>query len=137
MRISDWSSDVCSSDLPQGGIAAVEFLDLILGEIADAHLARRGHGAVLGLQLRREQPRERRLPVAVAAEQRDAVVGVDPQVEAREHRRTRRITDAREVERDQRRLQFVAGAREIRSEEHTSELQSLMRISYAVFCLKT
>src|SRR3546814_5405350 len=33
--------------------------------------------------------------------------------------------------------QFVADARTIiRSEEHTSELQSLMRISYAVFCLK-
>src|SRR3546814_8837137 len=30
-----------------------------------------------------------------------------------------------------------AGCREARSEEHTSELQSLMRISYAVFCLKT
>src|SRR3546814_1717194 len=29
-----------------------------------------------------------------------------------------------------------AGAGEVRSEEHTSELQSLMRISYAVFCLK-
>src|SRR3546814_3009661 len=29
------------------------------------------------------------------------------------------------------------GAGNIRSEEHTSELQSLMRISYAVFCLKT
>src|SRR3546814_4063659 len=29
-----------------------------------------------------------------------------------------------------------ASARAIRSEEHTSELQSLMRISYAVFCLK-
>src|SRR3546814_7697582 len=28
------------------------------------------------------------------------------------------------------------GAERIRSEEHTSELQSLMRISYAVFCLK-
>src|SRR3546814_6527259 len=28
------------------------------------------------------------------------------------------------------------GSRPIRSEEHTSELQSLMRISYAVFCLK-
>src|SRR3546814_7632314 len=27
--------------------------------------------------------------------------------------------------------------RHVRSEEHTSELQSLMRISYAVFCLKT
>src|SRR3546814_10579208 len=37
--------------------------------------------------------------------------------------------------------QFVSGkagyhTRQIRSEEHTSELQSLMRISYAVFCLK-
>src|SRR3546814_7583749 len=32
-------------------------------------------------------------------------------------------------------LAFTSGAR-IRSEEHTSELQSLMRISYAVFCLK-
>src|SRR3546814_2515387 len=29
-----------------------------------------------------------------------------------------------------------AGAKVVRSEEHTSELQSLMRISYAVFCLK-
>src|SRR3546814_12891416 len=36
-------------------------------------------------------------------------------------------------------LQIVAalsGAETLRSEEHTSELQSLMRISYAVFCLK-
>src|SRR3546814_7289451 len=31
---------------------------------------------------------------------------------------------------------IVGHRREIRSEEHTSELQSLMRISYAVFCLK-
>src|SRR3546814_953184 len=30
----------------------------------------------------------------------------------------------------------VAAAHHVRSEEHTSELQSLMRISYAVFCLK-
>src|SRR3546814_2154594 len=33
----------------------------------------------------------------------------------------------------QRHLRFIGG---LRSEEHTSELQSLMRISYAVFCLK-
>src|SRR3546814_1912652 len=32
--------------------------------------------------------------------------------------------------------QIAAGAAGVRSEEHTSELQSLMRISYAVFCLK-
>src|SRR3546814_8383104 len=31
---------------------------------------------------------------------------------------------------------LVAGYEEVRSEEHTSELQSLMRISYAVFCMK-
>src|SRR3546814_11381560 len=44
----------------------------------------------------------------------------------------------REIDRDPR---VTAGARRgeidlVRSEEHTSELQSLMRISYAVFCLK-
>src|SRR3546814_3691323 len=33
-------------------------------------------------------------------------------------------------------LALLAAARDGRSEEHTSELQSLMRISYAVFCLK-
>src|SRR3546814_4790708 len=32
--------------------------------------------------------------------------------------------------------QYLVGAAPVRSEEHTSELQSLMRISYAVFCLK-
>src|SRR3546814_4091279 len=35
------------------------------------------------------------------------------------------------------RINFLAATDEPRSEEHTSELQSLMRISYAVFCLKT
>src|SRR3546814_8239924 len=33
-------------------------------------------------------------------------------------------------------IRYLAGVRSGRSEEHTSELQSLMRISYAVFCLK-
>src|SRR3546814_887976 len=37
---------------------------------------------------------------------------------------------------DARERGLVAGSRHLRSEEHTSELQSLMRISYAVFCLK-
>src|SRR3546814_7349400 len=36
----------------------------------------------------------------------------------------------------ERRLRAAVGAAQRRSEEHTSELQSLMRISYAVFCLK-
>src|SRR3546814_2636971 len=33
-------------------------------------------------------------------------------------------------------ITFILDGQEVRSEEHTSELQSLMRISYAVFCLK-
>src|SRR3546814_6834535 len=40
------------------------------------------------------------------------------------------------VERRDVRRRDVRRLRELRSEEHTSELQSLMRISYAVFCLK-
>src|SRR3546814_8672306 len=46
--------------------------------------------------------------------------------------RARRRRDARAAPR-RRRLRRAGGSR---SEEHTSELQSLMRISYAVFCLK-
>src|SRR3546814_1898611 len=33
-------------------------------------------------------------------------------------------------------IKFIGTGEKVRSEEHTSELQSLMRISYAVFCLK-
>src|SRR3546814_3088936 len=40
------------------------------------------------------------------------------------------------VQRLARRVVDVVAGQEVRSEEHTSELQSLMRISYAVFCLK-
>src|SRR3546814_5237955 len=48
-----------------------------------------------------------------------------------------RIPDHRDLGvREQTLLQQLLGAQGIRSEEQTSELQSLMRISYAVFCLK-
>ncbi len=93
------------------GIVAVELLDLILGEIADAHLARGVHRAVHRLELRGEQPRERGLTVTVATEQRDAVVGIEPEVEPLEHR-LGAVADRRHVERDQRRAKFVR-AREI------------------------
>src|SRR3546814_15183810 len=43
------------------------------------------------------------------------------------------VGDSKAVKLDRRNLDKYAG---VRSEEHTSELQSLMRISYAVFCLK-
>src|SRR3546814_6571963 len=94
MRISDWSSDVCSSDLALGGLVAT--LGPRAPFIAAAILA--GLNALAMLFL---------LPETLDAA----------------HRRPFRLRDA-----------HVIGA--FRSEEHTSELQSLMRISYAVFCLK-
>src|SRR3546814_6535157 len=94
MRISDWSSDVCSSDLPGAG-AAPRRSGLRRGPAAGA-----ARGALHG-------------PLRAAALHR----------RARDHG-----ADAADVR--------VRRTRRARSEEHTSELQSLMRISYAVFCLK-
>ena len=96
-------------------VLAVQLLDLILGEIADAQLAGRGHRAFHRRQLGGEQAGERGLAVAVAAEQGDAVVRVEAQVEAREDRLAGRVADRGHVERDQRRLQ-LGGAREIEAQ---------------------
>src|SRR3546814_9218254 len=99
MRISDWSSDVCSSDLP-AALPAGQPLD------GRATVARRGRR----LRARRARPAVGHRPAVPAALQADAA-------------------------------QRAGGGGDslpaVRSEEHTSELQSLMRISYAVFCLKT
>src|SRR3546814_5387971 len=94
MRISDWSSDVCSSDLRMLVESLVIFVD------AERRL--------------REVPmsRERR----AGFDERDALHII------------RRVFNGR--------LRLRHGVSS-RSEEHTSDLQSLMRISYAVFCLKT
>src|SRR3546814_3732066 len=107
MRISDWSSDVCSSDL--------RFLKAVAQGVGD-RLAGAGQGG------RRQEPggqrqqfgRERIAPVplaniAKACQRVQAAAGAGPVQPAQPRRK---------------------------SEEHTSELQSLMRISYAVFCLK-
>src|SRR3546814_2479697 len=116
MRISDWSSDVCSSDL-----------GLDIGE------ALRGehHARILLAQrlepfakLRGERRTVEHEPAFVDDDQAGTPVkpALDPVKEIGEHGRSRGRTDE------------AFGLE--RSEEHTSELQSLMRISYAVFCLK-
>src|SRR3546814_3932673 len=101
MRISDWSSDVCSSDL----ISPASWFD------CDAS----------PLPLKSLPPP---MPISLG-EKKDSgpvVGGVRPKLESRW------VPEA---------LLFDAMVRSTsRSEEHTSELQSLMRISYAVFCLK-
>src|SRR3546814_2292154 len=92
MRISDWSSDVCSSDL-------------VPEEIAEQSQA---HDTDEAAPKPKRAPRARRAPKseAVADESHTMDAAILPPSISR------------------------------RSEEHTSELQSLMRISYAVFCLK-
>src|SRR3546814_4599591 len=111
MRISDWSSDVCSSDLTLGeGLCAGGFLRLAGHWIRQAaqHLARH-HLPEASLFLRPIHQNllgEGRLSLAPVLG--DEIVH----------------------------LTFPIVGLDTRSEEHTSELQSLMRISYAVFCLK-
>src|SRR3546814_5141837 len=116
MRISDWSSDVCSSDLlidfwlqgsrldGLGLVEAIKAFDPTLPIIVIS-----GHGG---------------LDTAVAAIRRGAFDFIEKPFEA--ERLLHLVARATESER----LKFE------RSEEHTSELQSLMRNSYAVFCLK-
>src|SRR3546814_1887507 len=98
MRISDWSSDVCSSDLATGPRV----------DIDDNHLVAVHEFQRIDHPLRNE---------AGTAEIGHVAIG-----------RMRAHLGDQPTQRDHLSL--------CRSEEHTSELQSLMRISYAVFCLK-
>src|SRR3546814_3668770 len=105
MRISDWSSDVCSSDLGRGAGEGVRVRrDLRRGQRHRLDTA--GDADGLGLA-----EAARRASAQVRQAERDGAIAAVLRAEQREQ-----------------------GL--VRSEEHTSELQSLMRISYAVFCLK-
>src|SRR3546814_6711293 len=107
MRISDWTSDVCSSDLHQPG-------------------ARR-----LACTQRREQARQ-------AEPFEDFVIDVrfEPRLAARPDDRRRILHPGPHRVGDPEVGQILALVEGHRSEEHPSELQSLMRTPYAVFCLK-
>src|SRR3546814_3438568 len=122
MRISDWSSDVCSSDLPYPAprprpLSAAHEQPVHLEELVAFEVG--------------EPLRQADTAIAVPFEH------VEQHAEARcalvERGQTHLEQDRGDIgERLLRALQHL----EFRSEEHTSELQSLMRISYAVFCLK-
>src|SRR3546814_7044078 len=123
LRISEWSSDVCSSDLTAAAAA--------IANLAGAMKELFQHAATTeGVTVR--------VAVNFLPEQSHPEAGkwfwvyhvrIENHSHETLHLRTRhwRITDGRGM------VNFVDGER---SEEHTSELQSLMRISYAVFCLK-
>src|SRR3546814_8867122 len=126
MRISDWSSDVCSSDLPHKGGGGSTIRRRIL-ELAKPRIIVRDAGG----EIRRALFQEARHPFGG--------VGAAP---AREDRAAVPAMRAHRVRRAQHAPQHVAGSRDrhrravpgrlARSEEHTYELQSLMRISYVV-----
>src|SRR3546814_6858774 len=108
MRISDWSSDVCSSDLDSDAVPGGPFGVLVLAEAAIDEMALR--------------------PAAIALPEPVEHRPDEPAVRAGRH--------GRDVDHDLAARHRADLAVVGRSEEHTSELQSLMRISYAVFCLK-
>src|SRR3546814_7082266 len=106
MRISDWSSDVCSSDL----IEDPEERSVFGGRIGCDGSLQHGHVEQLpGIEMTGFEKPEHFRSVSRVERTGQGYVG----------------SFARAVE----------DVRRQRSEEHTSELQSLMRISYAVFCL--
>src|SRR3546814_10897160 len=115
MRISDWSSEVCSSVLLLGQV-----IDDII--IEEAHLFAVRDLTRLGVRANIEAD-DRRVG---RGGKRHVAFGDRPGARM-EHADTN-LVGRQLVERIDDRFD--------RSEEHTSELQSLMRISYAVFCLK-
>src|SRR3546814_7265201 len=128
MRISDWSSDVCSSDL-LGAVVAEGHAD----DVVHLHLAAGTHTEIAidaGIQVHRHRGMaEVGLPLLAHREAAlgDADVGSPvPELALWIVRGLAlRLVGDQQLEHNG------------RSEEHTSELQSLMRTSYPVFCLKT
>src|SRR3546814_999716 len=97
------------------------------GDVAAVHVQRQQAAVrvarvhVLAAGLHRTRAQAAALPVDVEEERAQADAGLAD----------RATRDDRGPE-----VEAVEADRRVRSEEHTSELQSLMRISYAVFCLK-
>src|SRR3546814_9595679 len=158
MRISDWSSDVCSSDLVRGAAAPPAQAALRHGSAARL-LRRRGPPAAWAVgrgrlprsigsaRLRARDLRRRasaglpqRRPGGGDAERRGARRRSRAAAQPAGRDADRRVAGeagrppAHQVAESRARGARAAGI--TRSEEHTSEIQSPMRISYAVFCLK-
>src|SRR3546814_5787627 len=114
MRISDWSSDVCSSDLRA----------LFRQEIRHRQIA------LAGVIVEAQHPRAIGRAGKLLGDRSQRRAGRDADEPALLPRRAAGIF-LRVV-----RIDLDHPVQHPRSEEHTSELQSLMRISYAVFCYK-
>src|SRR3546814_2820476 len=125
MRISDWSSDVCSSDLggriPDHAPAAASRSAFFLRSEADLSWPQAA---------RMSSPRVARTGAEICAAESLSAKRV--MVAASEHSKK---LPGQGLKGMRFTLAGMPFSRPMRSEEHTSELQSLLRISYAVFCL--
>src|SRR3546814_7981434 len=131
MRISDWSSDVCSSDLPRGVSDGAQ-------RHAAAAVAHAGRRAPRGRAAARAHA-GRDPPGGRAERARPLSLHHGCPLDPRARRDSRAAPRGRAAcAGDQRAtvLVYHLHLHLLRSEEHTSELQSLMRTSYAVFSLK-
>src|SRR3546814_5354219 len=120
MRISDWSSDVCAADLVDPRGAALQVLGDLRRSLDVGAPHRAGQPVVGGVG-----PLDDLVDVAVGDDgQRwtELLLVDDPGAVG-------------EAGQDGWLEEVAVAFHRLRSEEHTSELQSLMRISYAVFCL--
>src|SRR3546814_3552987 len=135
MRISDWSSDVCSSDLVHAGVLAKWDIQKTLGLAAEVEEALRGPDwkkmlhSMYGnepVHWKDEFSGSKRIRVIINAFTRMRMCNSHGHMEFSHKGAPTHDADGLMPWFD------MPG----RSEEHTSELQSLMRISYAVFCLK-
>src|SRR3546814_8321445 len=118
MRISDWSSDVCSSDLKTSFDLGFHDFDAFRAGLQNGRLRR-----VIGGRVRFVAAGYKWFYPAALKPSKTA--GVD-------HAPAFSIRPSTQTSPNERAMSYSTN----RSEEHTSELQSLMRISYAVFCLK-
>src|SRR3546814_6379935 len=166
MRISDWSSDVCSSDLgirdlsgvyhivpfssvdtvsnfmrgfafhvAARGVAYREDIGEVKQAMLDAFEELRGteHGAAILVDLDMQGVTEFGDNAVVVRARIKTLPGSQWGVGRAYNEIVKRVFDERGIEMPFPHRTIYFGER---SEEHTSELQSLMRISYAVFCLK-
>src|SRR3546814_8260373 len=110
MRIRDWSSDVCSSDLSRG--------DVIVTADAPTEVADQFESTIVWM------------------DEDEMLPGRPYLLKTGTSMVTATITKPKYEVNVNTIVHEAAETLSLRSEEHTSELQSLMRISYAVFCLK-
>src|SRR3546814_2385529 len=111
MRISDWSSGVCSSDLH------VTRMEVVNNRVTAVPIETRG---AIGVYDR--------------AKEHYTLICSTQNIHANRNELAEQVLGIPKEK--MRQVAYDVGGGFGRSEEHTSELQSLMRISYAVFCLK-